>query len=186
MERALSNGYPVPRVHDVTETDLVMDRIEGPTMVELIARRPWQMRGHARALASLHHQLHDIPAPDDTPAPLGDGNVIVHLDLHPLNVIISPEGPVVIDWTNAGRGDGNTDAAMTWLLLMSGEPDEGPLVKLMARMGRSVFAKAFLSRFVRKDVMARLDAVVAYKLVDQNMSEAEQRTMRRLAATTQR
>ncbi|MGQ0805322.1 MAG: phosphotransferase [Actinomycetota bacterium] len=95
MERARSNGYPVPRVHDVTRTDLVMDRVDGPTMVEEMARRPWQLRRYARTLASLHHQLHDIPAPDGLPAPLGDGAVIVHLDLHPLNVIMGREGPIV-------------------------------------------------------------------------------------------
>ena len=186
MERARANGYPVPRVHDVTDTDLVMDRVEGPTMVEEMARRPWALRRYARTLASLHHRLHDIPAPEGLDAPLGDGAVIVHLDLHPLNVIMAPQGPVVIDWTNAARGDGNADAAMTWLLVMSGNPDDGALIKLMARWGRAIFAEAFLARFVRKDVMAHLDAVAAYKLVDQNMSEAEQRAIRHLAATTRR
>lgn len=186
MERARTNGYPVPRVHEVTATDLVMDRIDGPTMVEVMARRPWELRRHARALASLHHQLHDIPAPDGLHAPLGEGATIVHLDLHPLNVIMGADGPVVIDWSNAARGDGNADAAMTWLLIMSGRPDEGLLTKLMAAVGRSLFARPFLARFVRKDVMAHLDAVAAYKLVDQNMSEAEQRTIRRLAANTPR
>jgi aminoglycoside phosphotransferase (APT) family kinase protein len=186
MERARTNGYPVPRVHDVSGVDLVMDRIEGSTMVEEMARRPWALRRYARMLASLHHQLHDIPAPDGLNAPLGDGAVIVHLDLHPLNVIMAPQGPVVIDWTNAARGDGNADVAMTWLLIMSGQPDESVFTRLMARLGRSLFAKPFLARFMRKDVMAHLDAVAAYKLVDQNMSEAEQRTIRRLAATTRR
>jgi RIO-like serine/threonine protein kinase len=28
---------------------------------------------------------------------------MVHLDLHPLNAVITDCGPVVIDWTNAGR-----------------------------------------------------------------------------------
>jgi aminoglycoside phosphotransferase (APT) family kinase protein len=186
MERARTNGYPVPRVHEVTGTDLVMDRVDGPTMVEEMARRPWALRRYARTLAHLHHQLHDIPAPEGLDAPLGDGAVIVHLDLHPLNVIMSPQGPIVIDWTNAARGDANADVAMTWLLIMSGEPDEGLVTKLMARLGRSLFARPFVAQFMRKDVMAHLDAVAAYKLVDQNMSEAEQRTIRRLAATTRR
>ena len=193
MEQARNNGYPVPRVFDVTDTEMVMDRVEGPTMVDVMARRPWQIRKLARTLASLHHQLHDIPAPDGARAPLGEGSVIIHLDLHPLNVIMSPDGPVVIDWTNAGRGEGNADVALTWLLIMSGNPNEGApgrswsaFVNLMARLGRSLFARPFLAQFMRKDVMAHLDAVAAYKLVDQNMSEAEQRTIRRLAATTPR
>lgn len=34
---------------------------------------------------------------------MGEGDKVVHLDLHPLNVIIGPKGPVVIDWTGASR-----------------------------------------------------------------------------------
>lgn len=186
MELARTNGYPVPRVHAVTETDLVMDRIPGPTMLEVISRRPWKLRSCARLLASLHHQLHDIPAPESWRTPLGPGNVIVHLDLHPLNVLMGPDGPAVIDWSNAGRGDGNADVALTFVLMMSGNPDEGALQKLAARFGRGLFVKPFLARFVRKDVMAHLDAAAAYKLADPNMSEAEQAAIRKLVATTRR
>jgi aminoglycoside phosphotransferase (APT) family kinase protein len=186
MERARANGYPVPRVHEVTETDLVMDRVDGPTMLEEITSHPWQLRKYARALASLHHRLHEIPAPDSLDTPLGDGAVIVHLDLHPLNVIMGPDGPVVIDWSNAARGDGNADVALTYVLLKAGNPDEGVFQKVMAKVGRSLFTRPFLARFVRKDVMAHLDAAAEYKLADPNMSEAEQRAIRRLVATTRR
>ena len=186
MELARANGYPIPRVHEVTETDLVMDRIPGPTMLELISRRPWKLRSCARTLASLHHQLHDIPAPESWRTPLGPGNVIIHLDLHPLNVIMGPDGPVVIDWSNASRGDGNADVALTFVLMMSGNPDEGALQKFAARFGRGLFVKPFLARFVRKDVMAHLDAAAAYKLADPNMSEAEQQAIRDLLAHTPR
>lgn len=186
MERTRASGYPVPRVHDFTETDLIMDRIEGQTMLDEMIGRPWKLRKYARALASLHHRLHDIPAPESLDTPLGDGAVIVHLDLHPLNVIMSPDGPVVIDWSNAARGDGDADVALTYVLLMTGNPDEGLLQKLLARTGRSLFARPFLARFVRTDVMAHLDAAAAYKLADPNMSDAEQRAIRRLAATARR
>lgn len=186
MERARADGYPVPRVHDLTETDLVMDRIDGPTMVDDMARRPWRLRQHARTLASLHHRLHDIPAPAWLGTPVGDGAVIIHLDLHPLNVILGPDGPVVIDWSNAARGDGNVDVALTWLLIMAGRPDEGAFTKLLAAVGRSLFARPFLARFVRHEVMAHLDAAAGYKLADPNMRAVEQRAIRRLVANTRR
>ena len=48
---------------------------------------------------------------------LDDGDRLVHLDLHPLNVIMSPRGPVVIDWANAARGDPLLDVALTYVLL---------------------------------------------------------------------
>ncbi|MGH9034099.1 MAG: phosphotransferase, partial [Acidimicrobiia bacterium] len=40
MQLAHAHGYPVPRVYDLTPTDLVIDRIDGPTMAQDLARRP--------------------------------------------------------------------------------------------------------------------------------------------------
>jgi aminoglycoside phosphotransferase (APT) family kinase protein len=59
---------------------------------------------HARVLARLHDQLHQIAPPAGLRRPFGAGERIMHLDLHPGNVMLTPEGPVVIDWTNAAAG----------------------------------------------------------------------------------
>jgi len=186
MERARANGYPVPRVHDLTPTDLVMDRVAGPAMADDLIRRPWRLRQHARTLASLHHQLHDIPAPAWLDAPLGDGPVLIHLDLHPLNVILGPEGPVVIDWTNARRGNGDADVALTWLLTMTGQIDDGAAKQIVTAIGRRSFARLFLARFVRAGVMAQLDAAAAYKLHDPNLRAGERAAIHRVIAETRR
>jgi aminoglycoside phosphotransferase (APT) family kinase protein len=186
MQLALANGYPVPRVYDLTPTDLVTDRIDGPTMAEDLARRPWRLREHAHTLASLHHRLHDIVAPDWLRAPLGDGPVLLHLDLHPLNVILGPAGAVVIDWANSARGDGDADAALTWMLLLTGELDAGPLTRLVTGFVRRSFAAMFLRRFVRSAVMSHLDAVAAYRLADPNLRDGEVDAIRDLVASTRR
>ena len=186
MERARAQGYPVPQVHDVTPTDLVLDRVDGPTMAEDLTRRPWKLRGHAHTLASLHHRLHDIPAPEWLDTPLGDGSVLIHLDLHPLNVIMGRDGPVVIDWTNARRGVGDADVALTWLLLMTGTPDEGGMLRVLLALGRRSFARQFLSRFVRTDVMTQLDAAAGFKLHDPNLRDVERTSIQRLLAETPR
>jgi aminoglycoside phosphotransferase (APT) family kinase protein len=112
--------------------------------------------------------------------------VLIHLDLHPLNVILGDDGPVVIDWTNARRGNGDADAALTWLLMMTGEIDEGRLQQLLATLGRRAFARFFLARFVRKGVMAQLDVAAAYKLRDPNLREVERTAIRRIIAETRR
>lgn len=184
MELARANGYPVPRVQDLTATDLVMDRIDGPTMAQDLTRRPWRMREHAHTLASLHHQLHDIVAPDWLDTPLGDGPIIVHLDLHPLNVMLGPAGPVVIDWANAARGNGDADVALTWVLLLTGELDAGPVTQLVTRVGRRAFARMFLRRFVRAAVFDHLDAAAAYRLADRNLRDREGPSVRELVART--
>ena len=99
-------GYPVPAVEEVSDDgfDMVMERIEGVTMVDALGKAPWTVRRQAATLADLHRRLHEIEAPDFLPmAPVGTGTRVLHLDLHPLNVMIGPKGAFAIDWPNAAR-----------------------------------------------------------------------------------
>jgi aminoglycoside phosphotransferase (APT) family kinase protein len=177
-------GYPVPAVEDISEDglDLVMERIEGLTMVDALGKYPWRVRSIALVLAELHHRLHVLPAPDFlAEAPVGDGDRILHLDLHPLNVIMSPEGPVVIDWARACRGDPAVDVGVAWMLMSAGEiPGDGLKAKLIG-LGRSLAVNAFMSRFDGADISRQLRAVIAWKADDPNMSPAEIATMWRTA-----
>ena len=53
-------------------------------------------------------------------APASERACLTHNDLHPWNVIVKPEGEmVVIDWTNATLGDPRFDLAWTLLLIDS-------------------------------------------------------------------
>ena len=63
MEHARSSGYPVPRVLEVTGESRALARVDGPTMLTELRRRPWTMRRHAAVLAELHERLHEIEAP---------------------------------------------------------------------------------------------------------------------------
>ncbi|MFC0006666.1 phosphotransferase [Micromonospora siamensis] len=78
----------------------------------------------ARILVDLHRRLHALPVlrsadPD---------HAILHLDLHPANVLLTSAGPVVIDWRNTDEGPPPLDRATTALLLaeVATEP-AGPL-----------------------------------------------------------
>jgi len=183
MEYVREHGFPAPKVHDLNEdgTELVMERVDGPTMLEVLGARPWTIRRQAFVLGTLHNSLHEIEGPEWVrPSPLGVGTQLVHLDLHPGNVIISEVGPVVIDWANAARGDGNADAALTWLLMSAGSVETGSAKSALLEIGRSVLIRSFLKRFDRAKVAAQLPAVVAWKLTDPHMSEVEQEAMRAL------
>jgi hypothetical protein len=107
-------GFPVPRVHRVGRGELEMDRVDGPTMLQDLLRRPWRLIRHARLLAGLMHRLHAVPAMDGLPVGPVPGDRVVHLDLHPGNVILGRAGPVVIDWTHAAAGAAASDVALTW------------------------------------------------------------------------
>jgi len=179
MQYVAARGYPVPRVEDVRAagTELVMERVDGHTMLDVLVSRPSTARENAASLAALHRQLHDVPAPDWLDPFVITGGCIVHMDLHPLNVILAPRGPVLIDWTNARSGPGAADVALTWLVLVAAElPDTSWAA------ARELFVREFLGRFELAPVRAVMLAVTAWKCEDRNMRPSEVTAMRRLAA----
>ena len=184
MGYAAHAGFPVPRVEEIRAggSEVVMERIEGPTMFEALSRQPWTLRRHAAALAALHDRLHDIPGPHWLDPFLSGGGSLVHLDLHPLNVILSPKGPVVIDWSNAARGAGPADVALTWLVIMAAEIPGRGLPVAVGRMFRRLFARSFLDHFAEAGVRAALPAVGMWKCQDRNMRAAEVARIQRLVA----
>jgi aminoglycoside phosphotransferase (APT) family kinase protein len=141
MAHVRERGYPVPQVHDVDGGDLVMDRIDGPTMLEALQAAPWKVLWHARVLARLQRRLARIAAPEWMLAESADKkqpHSVLHLDLHPMNVILSKKGPVVIDWTNAAGGPAGFDGALTYV-----EISTFPTEALVDRIGQQVFTRSF-------------------------------------------
>ena len=153
MEVARANGFPVPRVVEVLADALVLERIEGPLMSAQLARRPWLLRRHMRTLVELHDRLHAIPF---------EGRSLVHFDLHPENVVMAADGPVVIDWTNAHGGDPDADLALTWLIL-----------ETSAGVPGRVAARAFRSAAGRDRIERGIEAAAAYRLADPHVTDAE-------------
>jgi aminoglycoside phosphotransferase (APT) family kinase protein len=169
-------GYPVPAVEELSDDglDMVMERIEGVTMVEAIGKSPWTIRRQGATLADLHRRLHDIEAPEFLPpAPVGTGTKVIHLDLHPLNVMIGPKGVWVIDWPNARRGDPNVDIGVAWVLMAAGQIPGGGLKARLMGFGRSLLVNGFLSHFDRLEVGRLVRQIVEMKVQDPHMSEAE-------------
>jgi len=182
MSYLADHGFPVPRVEDVRADgcELVMERIEGPTMLQVLSSQPWTLRRNAARLATLHRRLHEIPAPDWLEPFPGGGDGIAHLDLHPLNVILSPQGPVLIDWTNVARGAGPLDVALTWLLMTAAELTGGRARAIVSGVIRTMFVRSFLAHFDLAAVRTLLPAVAAWKSRDRNMRPAEVAAMQRL------
>ncbi|MFI7213347.1 phosphotransferase [Micromonospora maritima] len=106
-------GFPVPRVHHADGAELVLERVPGPTLVEALQAGTVTAHGAARMLADLHDRLHALPALRST----DPGVRLLHLDLHPHNVLLTGTGPVVIDWTDSAEGPPALDRAVTALIL---------------------------------------------------------------------
>ncbi len=83
-------------------------------------------------LARLLRELHAVPGLTSADAH------VLHLDLHPENVILSVDGPRVIDWANAAEGDPALDWGTSAVILaqvaVSAEPVAAPAGAMLAAL----------------------------------------------------
>jgi aminoglycoside phosphotransferase (APT) family kinase protein len=150
-----SAGYPVPEVFDADGIDLVMEKIDGPTLVDAAGRRPWTLPAIGRTLADLHERLHAIEAPPIVRRRVGEGSTLLHLDLHPLNVLVGPDGPMVIDWVNASVGDPAYDVAYAWMVMAIADVPTTGFVRMITGVGRRVLVRSFLAGVSDRQAAAR-------------------------------
>jgi serine/threonine protein kinase len=165
MEHVRAHGYPVPEVINVLDDALVLERVDGPTMLADLRRRPWTLAGHAQTLAKLHAGLHEIPF---------EGERLIHLDFHPDNVLLSASGPVVIDWANARAGKPALDVAMTWVICATSGGATGRL-----------FTRFFLRHVDLGAARAELPAAGELRIADPNVTDDERERVRRLTRIEQ-
>ncbi|MEU1190108.1 phosphotransferase [Streptomyces sp. NPDC005859] len=112
MAHVREHGYPAPAVRPSgSRADLVMERLDGPTMLHAFAAGTLDAEEAGAVLARLLRELHAVPGR------ISAGARILHLDLHPDNVILTPHGPRVIDWANAEEGDPGLDWGMSAVIL---------------------------------------------------------------------
>jgi len=178
MQHVRAHGYPAPEAIEVSGGDIVMERLDGPTMLGDLSRRPWRMRGYARLLSTLIRRLHAIPPPEWLRPRLGGGTALVHLDLHPDNVMLTSRGPVVIDWTNAGRGAPATELADLWLLMANANIPGSRLTRTLLGGGRRLFVGSVIGSFDRDEVRRQLPVALDHRLRDRNMLDDERVRMK--------
>lgn len=157
-------GFPVPIVHAARGTDLVMERLEGPTMLSALVAGDLRIAQAAELLADLHRRLHEVP-PRVTRDP---STRMLHLDLHPDNVMLSARGPVVIDWRNAREGPPDLDLAMSAVILAQVAVD--PAHPMAAP------AASLLSEFLNRtggDPLSAVDAAVALRRANPTLTPDE-------------
>ncbi|MBN1200731.1 MAG: phosphotransferase [Anaerolineae bacterium] len=174
-------GLAVPGVGDVIHVDgrhgLLYERVDGPTMFDVMVSRPWKIAALARQMADLHAAVHAVQIDDMPPLKdrlrwriervdclpdnarraalaalddLPDGGAACHGDLHPDNILLTARGPVIIDWIAATRGNPLADVARTSLLLTVGLPpsDMGPLLRALVWLVRGIIHRAYLRRYL--------------------------------------
>lgn len=171
MSYLSASGYPVPRLGPQPPSagpgDLVLQRLTGPTMLESLLSGAMDGAEGSALLARLLAELHTIPArlspdPEDR---------ILHLDLHPDNVMLTADGPVVIDWSNTEEGPPALDRAMSALILAQVAVDPaGPA----ADGGRALLTALMPHLIAEGGIPARhLADVAARRAANPTMSPSE-------------
>jgi aminoglycoside phosphotransferase (APT) family kinase protein len=186
MRKVRAAGLPIPAVHGIMEAGgrpgIVMERVEGPSMLQEMTAKPWRMLRLARLMAELHASMHSLQVTGlpslkeelehwllheaDVPADvrraalkalqgLPDGTALCHGDFHPDNIIMTSRGPVIIDWQNAKRGQPPADVIMTSLLLTMGAVPSWMARARVIAAGRSLFQRAYLRHYLRLRPEAR-------------------------------
>jgi serine/threonine protein kinase len=160
MAIAGGHGVPVPAVREVRADALVLEFVPGGTLTDAVRRRPWTLPTAVRTIAELHELVHAVPY---------RGGRLVHFDLHPDNVLMSPGGPTLIDWTNAHGGEPDEDVALTWLIAAT---SAGP--------GGRIFAARFRHVVGAERVRRGFPGARAYRLADPHVTDTERAAVDRL------
>ena len=185
MRYVRSHGFPAPMVFSAAGTDLVMEKIEGRTMMAKLVDSPASVYSYGRLLARLLSALGEISAPDWLMAPgfaaHPSGDRVLHLDLHPMNVMITEKGPVVIDWTNAAGGPAGFDSAMTYVVMATYDT-----ANQKEWLGQQVLVRSFRRARGRRVLDPFIATACDHRLADPGTSPEERVAVAELRAKVTR
>jgi hypothetical protein len=126
--QAASSVISVPTIVDRVDIDdqsgVLMKRVPGAPAGDLSNCSALEANRRGRRCGLLHQALSTVRAPNSVPvvsglADPGPEPRLLHLDLHPWNVLVDPAGEIftVIDWANASVGPPEIDLARTATIL---------------------------------------------------------------------
>ncbi len=175
MRHLRANGYPVPEVFDADGTDLVMQRLDGVTMLADLQSHPWRVHRHADTMVDLHRRLVAVPIDGlaELPVRFGRCEAVVHLDFHPDNVMLTADGPKVFDWTNVALGPAAADVADAWIVAAAGTIEGAWWLRFAGEQVRRRFVDRFVDGCGRAAAIALLPALGEHRLRDRNMRPEE-------------
>jgi aminoglycoside phosphotransferase (APT) family kinase protein len=172
----------------------VWERVEGTSMWQHVVDRPGRSAELGRLLADVQHALFELVPPvtlpsqrhrlvtkirrsavtvdpslaralDLLPAWVGPPR-LCHGDLHPSNVILGRDGPMLVDWFDASRGDPVADVARTSLTLLGDGAAAPRHLPGSDRRTLALLTGAYLDRLrarleIGPDLLARWQAIEA-------------------------
>ncbi len=153
---------------------IVYERVDGPSMAEAINQNPMRAVFYARMLAKMHAALHHLSGQElpsfrqqmirsieevsiisepqrqrvlQKAEQLPDGDRLCHGDFHLSNIILTQDGPVIIDWFCAGKGHPAADLTRTYIILSRcGAPPAG-MPRWQLLLGRFLISRTYINYY---------------------------------------
>lgn len=154
---------------------LVYERVEGVSMAAALRDRPWTVGRSGRTLAEIASQTHAQGGIEGLPRSrdrlqrkiqgarglsaalkqaaltalerMPEGDRLCHGDLHPENVLLTADGPVVIDWVDATVGRPLADVARS-VVVLQGVFATREAATLPVRVIVRWFVRVYLRRYL--------------------------------------
>jgi aminoglycoside phosphotransferase (APT) family kinase protein len=172
----------------------VWERVEDTSMWQHVVDRPDRAAELGWLLADVQHDLFELVPPVTLPRqrdrlvskirraaatvdpslgraldflpPQSATTRLCHGDLHPSNVLLGPDGPMIVDWFDASRGDPLVDVARSSLTLLSDGASPPPHLPGSDRATLGALTDAYLARLrdyleIDDELLARWQAVSA-------------------------
>lgn len=167
-------------------TCVVFDRVHGPSMWQRMLEEPAQAAHLVAEMVAVQRMIHTSGIPAAIPdlssrlrskvfacsaisaderieaeqlvTGLPRGAALLHGDLHPGNVLLGPDGPMVIDWFDASIGHPVADVVRSSLLLRLGF--EGGHRQSMPKATSAVLSGAHTSYVAAWETSVQLDSAV--------------------------
>jgi len=170
-----------PKAYELIEIDnrsgIIFERINGITMMHIVASKPWKVKKEAQRLAELHRSIQqkvDFQLPkyktrlkdnisttelllDDAKTrlyeyidELEDDNILCHGDFHPDNILITKNGEIIIDWMTATQGNPLIDIARTSIIFKFGVvPHKTYIEKQIINFIRNKFYLEYIKHYIK-------------------------------------
>lgn len=193
----------VEQVIDLDErTGIIYQRMEGRTMLSVLEKRPYRYPHFARQMADLHAEMHTRPAsgleesserlawkisdaealtPEEKKklhthlSRLPQEKKLLHGDFHPGNILLTSDGPIIIDWIDATMGHPLADVARTIVIGKFGVPPEMGIVGFLFKQMIRIYLRRYFQQSIypRADLAAWLPVVAAGRLNENIPHERE-------------
>lgn len=169
---------------------IIYERVTGETMLTAIMSNLEQTLSFAHQMAELHLAMHQQTAttlPNQKErlqdkieqveqltdgektavlhhlAQLPKAHHVCHGDFHPDNIMLTPNGPIVIDWIDATQGHPAADIARTKLIMTAGALPEDPVEREHLAQLRQTFYNTYENHYLSQSNLTR-DEVTAWIL----------------------